>query len=227
MCTTVGDDLATELLIDRDVAVFRVHTAQRLCAERLAHIGFEAQADGCFERRLTATPQVQQIHARFAKNLRTIVLQSARLTHVPWEDALDEAAERLAHSGIDWWLYGSAALAVRGLEVDPGDVDLAVEDAHHAGRIFEDVLIEPVSGPLDWVMRWGGRGFHGALFEWSAEPSPHADASPCEHGRWAAGQLETVSWRGRRLRLPPLHVHHAVSVHRGDHERANQVRRLM
>lgn len=29
--------------------------------------------------------------------------------------------DRLRHAGVRWWLYGSGALAVRGVELEPGD----------------------------------------------------------------------------------------------------------
>jgi len=65
---------------------------------------------------------------------------------VPWRDALQEVCQRTSGQPVDWWLTGSAALAVRGVLVEPGDLDL-VCDAQGAtilGDLFCDTLIEPV-----------------------------------------------------------------------------------
>lgn len=47
-----------------------------------------------------------------------------------------------------------------------------MDDAHETGRIFQDLLVEPVTGPLNWAAGGIGRAFHGALFEWLAHPAP-------------------------------------------------------
>jgi hypothetical protein len=53
-----------------------------------------------------------------------MVLQRARIVPIPWEDALLEFLRRVGRSDLRWWLYGSAALALRGLDVEPGDVHI-------------------------------------------------------------------------------------------------------
>ncbi len=73
-----------------------------------------------------------------------MVLQSARLERVPWEEALLEFLRRVDGTPLQWWLYGSGALAVRGLAIEPADIDIHVSDAALTGRIFDDVLVTPV-----------------------------------------------------------------------------------
>lgn len=43
-----------------------------------------------------------------------------------WIIALGNVAEHLNRSRIDWMLLGSAATALRGAAIDPGDIDIAV-----------------------------------------------------------------------------------------------------
>src|SRR3954447_22735261 len=45
---------------------------------------------------------------------------------------------RMRRGDFAWWLYDSAALAVRGIAVAPRDVDLHVADPFAAGRLFEE-----------------------------------------------------------------------------------------
>jgi hypothetical protein len=117
--------------------------------------------------------------------------QCARLEPAPWEDALMNALRRLHLADFAWWLYGSAALAVRGLPVAPADVDLHVADAFAAGRLFDDVLVTPVERLDGWATtsrsrrspsssaRASGAGSPSAR-RWSAR---HSERRACRRGR--------------------------------------------
>ena len=54
-----------------------------------------------------------------------------------WQAALCEVLSRLNHGGLTWWLYGSAALAIRGIELDPGDIDIKVSECNLTGKRHE------------------------------------------------------------------------------------------
>jgi hypothetical protein len=117
------------------------------------------------------------------------------------------------------WLAGSTALAVRGARFEPGDVDLVCSDegALSLGMIFADALIEPVvrdsSGSLS---DYWGRAFLTARLEWIGTPKAGVDSpSPSDFGPVAASRLETVTWEGWQLRVPPLDLQRAVSQRRG------------
>jgi hypothetical protein len=79
------------------------------------------------------------------------------LGQTPWEQALEEFLARVEGSGLDWFLYGPRALAVRGIDVDPRDLDFNVSDAYLAGRLFADLLVEPVTKMTGWVADRGPR----------------------------------------------------------------------
>ena len=68
--------------------------------------------------------------------------QAARLQPVPWRETLHELCRRSSGRESGWWLAGSTALAVRGAEIEPGDIDLVCsgEAALSLGRIFADAL---------------------------------------------------------------------------------------
>lgn len=104
-----------------------------------------------------------------------MVLQSARLVAVPWEAALLEFLQRVDGRDLTWWLYGSAALAVRGVEILPGDIDLSVSDAYLAGELCDDILVTPVEELDGWVARCVARAFCHATIEWLSEPDTGID----------------------------------------------------
>jgi len=141
---------------------------------------------------------------------------------VPWEDALLAFVRRVEGAGIDWWLYGSAALAVRGQDVRPGDIDLHVDDAFALGRLLDDWLVTPVERMTGWVAAEHGRAFRGAVVEWIARPAPALDdaAAPREQGPLVGSEIEVVGWRGHAVRVRPL----AASL-RGRERRGRSARR--
>ena len=165
------------------------------------------------------TPHLDTAWANFPRLIGPWLRQAAGLEPAPWAEALDLVCARL--TGVDWWLTGSGALAVRGLAVTPGDLDLVVSgaDARRIGDLLLDGLVEPVS-PADWFCEWFGRAVLGARVEWVAGVGPGADQPEVtDFGLVAAARLETVRWRGWEIRVPPLDLQRAVSLRRGLHDR--------
>lgn len=165
------------------------------------------------------TPGLDTCWQNFTNCAELMLLQAARLQPVPWRETLHELCRRTSGRESDWWLTGSAALAVRGASIEPGDVDLVCSDdgAVTLGTIFADELIEPVvcdsSGSIS---DYWGRAFVTARLEWIGTPKAGVDSpSPSDFGPIAASQLETVTWEGFQLRVPPLHLQRAVSQRRG------------
>ncbi len=148
-----------------------------------------------------------------------LLRQAADLDPVPWQDALDEVCRRFAEAGgVDWFLGGSAALAVRGAPISPHDLDLIIseKDSVRAGELFADCILEPVA-TAEWPLSiWWGRAFLHARVEWAGGMTAAADEPDVtDFGRTAASLLEQVRWRGWGLRVPPLALQRAVSERRG------------
>jgi hypothetical protein len=219
-----GVELSTSMELLGDVARFIVNTDNQLYQERLLHMGFQRADASCFSRDLSATPDVRRIHENFSGHIEQMVLQSARVSAVPWDEALREFIRRVHGSGLDWFLSGSGALAVRGVDVSPGDLDFVVNDAHAIGRLLDDLLVEPVTELPGWIARSGGRAFYGALIEWVADVDPAVDQRPHEQGPAAASRLETVEWQGHAIRVTPIDIQLDVSQFRGLDSRTAKIR---
>jgi hypothetical protein len=166
---------------------------------------------------------------RFREALVPLLRQTARLDAVPWREALRDAIRRLDGAGIDWWLVGSAALVVRGLQVEPRDIDLVISDADasRTTEAFEDVLIEPAVETGGWISRWFGRAWLGARVEWIAGVSPTADEPvPSDFGPAAAAALTVIEWEQSVIRVPPIELQRAASARRGLADRVALIQAL-
>jgi hypothetical protein len=134
---------------------------------------------------------------------------------------------RVEGSGLEWFLSGSGALALRGLDVSPGDLDFVVDDAHATGRLLDDLLVEPVTEARGWIAKWSGRAFYEALIEWVADVDPAVDQRPHEQSPDAASRLETVHWEGHTIRATPIDIQLEVSQLRGLDSRTAKIRRWL
>ncbi len=189
-------------------AHFVVAEVPPLYEEALEQLGFSRQ-DAWFVRSFPVDiAGIEIAHASFARNLDEMVLQTARLKPTSWQEALNLFLGRIKGEEIDWWLTGSGALAVRGLNVAPRDLDLVVDDdgASRLGELRLDALVEPVH-PADWFCNRWGRAFLAARVEWVGGVGPSADEPlPTDFGLVAAASLQRISWFGHTIRVPPLEL---------------------
>lgn len=218
----IAPDLATSADIMTDRVIYEIQTDNALYQESLRHIGFFETGEGVFSRSLSVWGDVAAIHRRFASHLPNILLQRARKAPINWESALHLFLTRVEDTELNWFIYGSGALAIRGIEVTPGDLDIWVDDADLAGRIFADLLIEPVTQMQGWVADKIGRAYSGCVIEWLS--GVHATNEFHEQGAAALACLERTTWNGFSVPVSPLGLQLAVLERRGLAERAAKVR---
>ncbi len=158
-------------------------------------------------------------YPRFAACARELLDQTSRLVPARWEHALEVLIERAGH--VEWWLGGSAALAVRGAAVEPRDLDLvtSAEGAEELARRLDDLLVEPLTIGDGWIATHFARAFEGARIEWIGNVVAGASGAGApgarDFGAAAEARLEVVPWRGHELRVPPLELQRASAAARG------------
>jgi hypothetical protein len=186
--------------------------------------------DGFAKTYPSDTPNLDRIYLNFERYAQEMVLQTARIHLVEWDKSLSAFLQAIEGSSIDWWLTGSTALALRGLDIAPGDLDLVVDDtsASKLGELLLDYLVEPMQPSPGWIWNWFGRAFLYARLEWVGKVNDSAD-SPLvgDFGPAAAKRLEVVNWRGKDIRVPPLDLQLEVSRRRGLVERAEKISRFL
>ena len=190
-------------------------------------IGFEPVENG-FARRFPAESRhLDRAYANFSRLVEDLFLTEAGESAKRWDVALEALLGAVRGHDLNWYLVGSASLAVRDLDVAPGDIDLAVDadGANQLADILSDALIEPIIPVSGWICDWWGRAFLGCRVEWVGAVHPSVDTPlPTDFGPTAASRLETVAWRGHTLRVPPLDLLLAISERRGLAGRASRIR---
>lgn len=194
-----------------------VRCSNRRLGQALADLYFFPEGDH-YAKSFPSGSVTDAILAHFRDALMPLLRQTARLDMVPWRRALHDTVRRLDEHDIDWWLVGSTALAVRGLPVEPRDIDLVIAepDVMRAATAFADVLVEPTVETDEWISRWFGRAWLDARVEWLAGVSEKVDNPyPADFGPTAAAALSHIRWEGVALRVPPIELQRDVSARRG------------
>ena len=176
------------------------------------------------------TEYLDEAFKNFEKYASSLLRQRAGLEPIPWQDALAVTLAALQPIQVSWHLVGSAALAVRGLDIVPGDIDLVTDaqGAHLMQQALRPHLIQPLVPTPGWVAESFTRTFPGACVEWVGGVNASADApEPTDFGSIAASHLEQVTWNGYSIRVPPLDLQLSVNQRRGRTERAAQIERWM
>lgn len=194
-------------------------------ARDLYYISFE----GGFAKDFPAdTPDLDRIYKKFELYAEEMILQTAKVHPVPWEKALATFLKIIENKNIEWWLTGSAALAVRGIDVLPRDIDLTVAEAdcEKLGKLLQEYLVEPVVPCVGWIANWFGRAFINARLEWVGGVNDSIDTPyPNDSGPTAAKMLEVVKWNRAEIKVPPLELQLQVNERRGLTDRVKKIKR--
>lgn len=172
-------------------------------------------------------PFLDKAFENFTRYTETMILQKAGEQPAPWAESLLKFLELVSKHEIDWCLVGSAALSVRGIAVEPGDLDLVTSEADtiKLATLLQDHLVQPVQDTSGWVAKWFVRTFFGVTLEWLGGVTDAADMPLIsDFGPVAMTRLETITWHNYPIRVPPLALQMEVNLRRGRTERANLIR---
>jgi len=220
--------VATELRRGQDDA-FVVRTDELDLQAVLPRLAYSQETDEEFVRRFPSSESAPAIYERFADAAPALLAQAAAHVRPSWEDRLVVLHGLLATARVEWLLGGSTALAVRGVEIVPRDIDFTVEDHEATVRALDHLLVEP---PLEshgqWIADWFGRAWLGMRIEWAAGTRPDLDDHEwtSDIGPEAVRRAETIEWRGLEFRVPPLDLQMAVTRERGLHDRVAAIEAL-
>jgi hypothetical protein len=152
-------------------------------------------------------------------NLRQAVgemaTQKPAATPAGWSVQFRDLLSRAEQARVPLAVVGSVALAIRGIDVCPGDIDVitTLEGADALAESYQDALVVPL------FTRPGfgrfGRAFAGGIrVEWLGNPTRAQEGPwPLAAAAWSiASPFEEVPWESRLLRVPPLELQRAVEA---------------
>lgn len=102
----------------------------------------------------------------FTKYGETAIKQKLRLIPAPWEKALDLFISEIQKVGVDWYIHGSTAMKLWGIDVEPKDVNIIIPNYSDFDKVrdhFCRFAIRPIERCEDWVMSGLGEVFMEAV----------------------------------------------------------------
>ena len=104
----------------------------------------------------------------FTKYGEIAIKQQLKILPSPWEKALDLFIPEMQKTGVDWYVHGSAAMALWGIDVKPKDVNVIIPNYSDFDKVrehFYKMAIKPIERCENWVMSGLGEIFMEAVIE--------------------------------------------------------------
>lgn len=147
-------------------------------------------------------------------------------TKMDWEKALDAIADKMLKNNISWWLTGSAACAIRGINIIPQDIDIMTykTEIKKVEKVFKNFAIEPYHHVTNWVVKGFGVIYLNGRIDMAFEPEESSDGhGRVDFGFYAMNNLETIKWKGYSIKVPPVDLHIYSNKVRGRHDRVKLI----
>ena len=127
-----------------------------------------------------------------------------------YRDAVRELVERLSDAEVVWAVTASANLALRGFDVEPGDVDVMTDAAgvRRMAEAFADAVVRPIRPP-ERAENGNIRSYFGALELGGTEVELMGDVEHRVDGAWVPAadvgtHREFLTVDGREVPVMPL-----------------------
>lgn len=216
-----------EFLRNNDIVTFRVRNFSTSIEEALRMCFYEKVDNAYVKHFPSSTPYLDKIMAHYEKYAEEMFLQLMYQRPILWEKGLLKFVRRVNKSDVDWWLTGSCAACIRGIKMNPHDVDIMV-DSQSIGLItelFKDDIIEPIVDTNGWLTKEFGVLFIHCRIDIASDPQSSLDEpEPVDCGPYAKSKLETIDWNGYAIRIPPIELQLNVNKRRQRIERVELIK---
>lgn len=209
-----------------DTVIYRVSGFDPKYEPVLQACFYENDGRGYVRKYAKNAKYLDRMTRRYAAVAQTMFDQLGYFAPVPWASGLRQFCRMMGEAGIPWWLTGSCAACIRGIALEPHDVDVMFDsrDAAALTEALRDVLIEPITPTNGWVTKDFGILFLDVRIDLASDPSPALDdPEPVDCGPYARAHLETVEWEGYQIKAPPLELQLNVNRRRGRLDRVQKI----
>jgi len=215
-----------EFVRNNDIVTFRVYDFSSPIEEALQMCFYQKDGNSYVKNFPASTPYLDKIVAHYQRYSEEMFLQLVYQRPIPWEKGLLEFLKRVNTSDIDWWLTGSCAACIRGINMNPHDVDIMVDSrsVELISELFRDDIIEPIIDTNGWLTKDFGVLFIHCRIDIASDPQSSLDEpEPVDCGPYAKSKLETIIWNGYKVRIPPIELQLNVNKRRQRIERVRLI----
>ncbi|MDD4797691.1 MAG: helix-turn-helix domain-containing protein [Eubacteriales bacterium] len=137
----------------------------------------------------------------FTQYGQTAISQQLKLQPAPWQKALDLFIDEINKLDVRWYVHGSTAMALWGLDVSPRDVNIILPNASDFDTVrnhFYKMAIKPIQRCDNWLMSALGDIFLEAVVTLAFH---NKELEPYDMGR-----LAKVAHRGGEVYVSSLEM---------------------
>ena len=213
-----------------DEVVFPINTSNENYRTVLRKLQYPELEEGFGRSFSKNIPHLEKYFERFKEIAEEMIKQTAGEVPIPWEKALLAFLELIESDSLHWWITGSCALALYGVEIIPRDIDLVTdhESALKLGIILDDYIYEPMTDTKGWFCKWFGRAFLNVRIEWIGGVFEDESLQiQKDFGFIAEKKLHFINLKNHRIKVPPLKTLLEQTVKRGLYNRAEKIKGML
>jgi hypothetical protein len=215
---------------DEKGVFFKVSDYPKEYEDVLKNSYYSFDEQGCYKKFNKPIDNIEQVKINFASYAEDMFAQQGYFKPVLWEDALLAFIEKVKDKDIDWWLTGSCATCVRGIDIGPHDVDIMLKskDIEKMKEMFREYIVEPIVDSKGWVVDYFGVLFMNARIDIAFDPQEWVDSqSKADFGPYASNHLEEVVWKGNIIKVPPLKLQLEANKNRQRFDRVKAIENFL
>lgn len=148
--------------------IFLINTSNEKYKAVLRKLQYPEMEEGFGRNFSKDIPHLRRYFERFKEIAEEMIKQAVGEIPIPWEEGLLTFLKLLKPISLHYWVTGSCALALYGVEIVPHDIDLVTdsESALKLGKFLDNYIYEPVTDTKGWFCKWFGRAFLHVRLEW-------------------------------------------------------------
>lgn len=180
--------------------------------------GYWWQIGNHFIKVYDQVPDFQYCAENFKRYGEQYIKQSLKIEEASWEKALDRWISQMKELDVPWYIHGSAAMALWGMDVKPRNLDIIVPNASDFDKVrtvFYKFAIVPIQRCDHWVMSGGGDLFL------DTPVSVYFHNKDCEP--YDMDKLGKINYYGKEIRLSTLEMLHQDNQAYGRTERVRLI----
>lgn len=202
--------------------IYKVSDRSGVSDSELKSMYYECDENGLYRRIYPASLMFEHDGRLLENNYNNYLMDKENEIHTDDRKIIDNAIEWICsvheNNGIKWWLAGSAALYVRGIDVLPHDIDVMTykTEIEKLQQAFGKYISEPFHHVTNWVVKGFGVVYRQYKIDYAFEPEEWVDGNGrVDFGPYAQAHLEKIKWNGRTISVPPLELHIKSNAARG------------
>lgn len=211
--------------------VYKVSDRSGISESELKSMYFERDENGLYRRIYPASLMFDHDGRLLETNYNNYLLDKEKNINKNDRNIIDNAIEWICsvheNNGIKWWLAGSAALYVRGIDVLPHDIDVMTykTEITKLKKSVENYISEPFHHVTNWVVKGFGVIYRQYRIDYAFEPEEWVDGNGyVDFGLYAQSHLEEIKWNDHTILVPPLELHIKSNLDRGRIEIVNKIK---